>query len=279
MKKYALGRGLDALLPEETWQSQVREIPIQEIDLNPDQPRKDYDREALQQLADSMKEMGVLQPILVKQEKGRYRIIAGERRFRAARLAGLHSLPCIEKDFSLEETMLAALIENLQREDLNPMDEAAAIRAIMDRLNLTQEQAAQRLGKSRPALANTLRLLSLPDEVADMVRLGQLSEGHARVLAGLRDSDRQLALARRCVSEGLSVRALEALSAESRPRSKPTRPKAQVPELYDFAERLHRATGVRAQITGDLHKGRLIFSYRSYQELEALYEALGQVLE
>jgi len=277
MKKNALGRGLDALLPQADWQGTVQEIDVDRIELNPDQPRKEFDQESLQQLADSIREVGLLQPILVTEERGRYRIVAGERRYRAARLAGLRALPAIEKQFSAEEIMLAALVENLQREDLNPMESAAAIRRLMDLGSLTQEEAARQLGKSRPAVANLLRLLTLPATVQELVRAGDLSEGHARVLAGVKGAARQEMLARQAVAQGLSVRALELLTRkpESSARSLPPLP---APELRDFAERLQRATGVRAQITGDLKRGKVTLTYRSAQELESLYQALEQVL-
>ena len=277
MKKNALGRGLDALLPQADWQGTVQEIDVDRIELNPDQPRKEFDQESLQQLADSIREVGLLQPILVTEERGRYRIVAGERRYRAARLAGLRALPAIEKQFSAEEIMLAALVENLQREDLNPMESAAAIRRLMDLGGLTQEEAARQLGKSRPAVANLLRLLTLPATVQELVRAGDLSEGHARVLAGVKGAARQEMLARQAVAQGLSVRALELLTRkpESSARSLPPLP---APELRDFAERLQRATGVRAQITGDLKRGKVTLTYRSAQELESLYQALEQVL-
>ncbi len=277
MKKNALGRGLDALLPQADWQGTVQEIDVDRIELNPDQPRKEFDQESLQQLADSIREVGLLQPILVTEERGRYRIVAGERRYRAARLAGLRAVPAIEKQFSAEEIMLAALVENLQREDLNPMESAAAIRRLMDLGGLTQEEAARQLGKSRPAVANLLRLLTLPATVQELVRAGDLSEGHARVLAGVKGAARQEMLARQAVAQGLSVRALEILTRkpESITRSLPPLP---APELRDFAERLQRATGVRAQITGDLKRGKVTFTYRSAQELESLYQALEQVL-
>ena len=186
-------------------------------------------------------------------------------------------VPCIEKDFEQEEMLLAALIENLQREDLNPMEEAEAIRSIMDRLKLKQEEAARRLGKSRSALANTLRLLSLPEEVADLIREGQLSEGHARALAGLKSRQKQIALALQAVHQGLSVRTLEALvKAEDAP--KPVRrPAILPPELQDFAERLRRNTGMRAKIQGDMQQGTITLKYRSYEELEAFYEAMRRI--
>ena len=158
MKKMGLGRGLDALLPETEDQNAVHMIAVTELDRNPHQPRREFDESALQALADSIREAGVLQPLLVVEEGGRYRIVAGERRFRAARIAGLDAVPCIVRDFSPQEQMEAALIENIQREDLNPIEEAAAVRQLMDACGYTQEKAAARLGKSRPAVANLLRL-------------------------------------------------------------------------------------------------------------------------
>lgn len=277
MKKNVLGRGLDALLPQEQWEGAQREIPVTLIDLNPDQPRRTFDPQALQELADSIREMGLLQPIVVRPMGGRYQIVAGERRYRAARLAGLTALPCIEKAFTNEEVRLAALIENLQRQDLNPMEQAVAIRSLMDTASLTQEEAARRLGKSRSALANTLRLLTLPDSVQQLVRDGALSEGHARVLAGIKGEVEQLRLAQVAIAQGLSVRALELLSTQ-RSKGRAAPPPRLAPELQDLADRLHRATGVRTQITGDLQKGKITLNYKTPEELQSLYDALEQVL-
>lgn len=279
MKKNALGRGLDALMPQVDEQIAGQDVDINLLDINPGQPRKAFDKESLEQLADSIREVGLLQPILVQRVEGRYRIIAGERRYRACRLAGLKRVPIVEREMSNEEGMLAALIENLQREDLNPMEEAAAIRQLMDTAGLTQEEAARRLGKSRPAVANTLRLLTLPARLQKLVIEGSLSEGHARVLAGVKSAALQEQLARRAIAEGLSVRAFEALckkAGEATPE-KPV-PKRLAPELDDFARRLQRLTGVRASIKGDLNRGRLTLSYGSAEELDSLYRALEQVL-
>lgn len=279
MKKNALGRGLDVLLPQLDDQIGTQEVDINLLDINPGQPRKAFDKEALEQLADSIRELGLLQPILVQREQGRYRIIAGERRYRACRLAGLKRVPIVERDMSTEESMLAALIENLQREDLNPMEEATAIRHLMDATGLTQEEAAKRLGKSRPALANTLRLLTLPPKLQKLVMDRQLSEGHARVLAGVKGAALQEQLAQRAIAEGLSVRAFEALCKKAQ-EEVPQRPQKDrlAPELDDFARRLQRLTGVRANITGTLKRGKLTLSYKSAEELDSLYRALEQIL-
>lgn len=276
MKKTGLGRGLDALLPEDNdLQNTVSMIAITELDRNPEQPRREFDEEALQALAESMKEAGVLQPLLVIERGGRYQIVAGERRFRAARLAGLTSVPCIVRDFTPQEQMEAALIENIQREDLNAIEEAAAVRQLMDRCGYTQEKAAKRLGKSRPAVANLLRLLSLPETVKAQVTVGKLSAGHARVLAGLEDEKLQLALAERTVQEGLSVRALEKLAAQPAPmpRAKPE-PRPLPLELQDMESRLRDAFGVRTQIRGNRKHGKIILQYYNEDELERLYQCM-----
>ena len=276
MKKTGLGRGLDALLPEDNdLQNTISMIAITELDRNPEQPRREFDEEALQALAESMKEAGVLQPLLVIERGGRYQIVAGERRFRAARLAGLTSVPCIVRDFTPQEQMEAALIENIQREDLNAIEEAAAVRQLMDRCGYTQEKAAKRLGKSRPAVANLLRLLSLPETVKAQVTAGKLSAGHARVLAGLEDEKLQLALAERTVQEGLSVRALEKLAAQPAPmpRAKPE-PRPLPLELQDMESRLRDAFGVRTQIRGNRKHGKIILQYYNEDELERLYQCM-----
>lgn len=277
MKKSALGRGLDALLPEiDISGGQVSDILITDIDPNPEQPRRAFSEEALKELADSIRELGVLQPILVQQKKGRYQIIAGERRFRAARLAGHQRIPCIVRDFSEEEKMEAALIENLQREDLNPMEEAQAVRSLMDKCGYTQEKAAQRLGRSRPAVANLLRLLTLPEDVKGLILAGKLTEGHGRVLAGVEGVARKRELAEKALRQSLSVRQLEQLAA-----AKPFKPKPLVrpqPEFRAFEENLLRAFGARTRIQGDLESGKIIISYKNRTELDAIYEAVEKLI-
>lgn len=279
MKKMGLGRGLDALLPQTgDTQSLVSMIDITELDRNPDQPRRDFDEAALQSLAESMKEAGVLQPLLVVENNGRYRIVAGERRFRAARMAGLAQVPCIVRDFTPEEQMEAALIENIQREDLNPMEEAAAVRQLMDACHYTQEQAAKRLGKSRPAVANLVRLLSLPEVVQLHVQEGRLSAGHARVLAGLNDEKQIVALAELAIRENMSVRELEKLAA------KPFVPKMEKPaprplplELQDMENRLRDVMGVRTVVRGNRKHGKIILQYTNEDELERIYLCMEQL--
>ncbi|MBQ9265099.1 MAG: ParB/RepB/Spo0J family partition protein [Clostridia bacterium] len=281
MKKMGLGRGLDALLPETNdTENLVSMIDITELDRNPDQPRREFDEGALQALAESMKEAGVLQPLLVVEKNGRYRIVAGERRFRAARMAGLAQVPCIVRDFTEEEQMEAALIENIQREDLNPMEEAAAIRQLMDACQYTQEQTAKRLGKSRPAVANLLRLLSLPQQVQEYVKEGKLSAGHARVLAGLENTQQQIALAEQAIREGLSVRAVEKLAAKPfvPTPDRPT-PRPLPLELQDMENRMRDVMGVRTIVKGNRKHGRIILQYYNEDELERIYQCMEQLEE
>ena len=280
-KKMGLGRGLDALLPEiEEQDASIREISVTEIDRNPQQPRRTFDEEALKSLSDSIKQSGVLTPLLVVQDGRRYRLVAGERRLRASLMAGLQTVPCVVRDFTRQQEMEAALVENLQREDLNPIEEAQGIRALMEQCGYTQEQAAERLGKSRPAVANSLRLLSLEDEITDAVRTGALSAGHARVLAGIRDKEERKALFRKALNEHLSVRQLEMLAADLAAGvkfapSKKKAPKTLSLELKDMQERLRSVIGVKnVTIQGGEKRGKVVLNYRSAEELELIYAAL-----
>ena len=286
-KKKGLGRGLDALLPEadELLPNVVQEIPVGDIDPNTEQPRRSFPEEAMTQLSASVKEQGILQPLLVvEQPGGRYRIVAGERRWRAARQAGLATVPCMVRDMDMIRQMEVSLIENLQREDLNPMEEAAAIRALMQQCGYTQETVAARLSKSRPVIANLLRLLTLPKEVAQMVREGQLSAGHARVLAGLDREEGKIALARETLAKGYSVRQLEQLAALRREaeshgqaahKVKNARPLP--PELKELEGRVRETLGMRATLSGNAKKGKIVLQYYSQEELERLYEVLEKL--
>ena len=280
-KTHGLGRGLDSLFSDvEQWESDgLREIPIGELDINPDQPRKSFDEESLEQLSENIRDQGVLQPLIVSPaSNGRYRIIAGERRYRASRLAGLEKVPCIVKDLDIVRQMEIALIENLQREDLNPIDAARGIRALMQQCGYTQDKVAARVGKSRPAVANLLRMLNLPEEITDMVREGQLSAGHARVLAGLADREDQISLGQKAASEGLNVRQLEEMASRMKtPGRKRSEKKPLEPELAELQERLLEKIGMKATLTGTAKKGKIILQYGSMDELDRLSELLDQL--
>ena len=279
--QHGLGRGLEALLSQtELPPAGSSEISIGDIDPNPDQPRRSFDRESISSLAASIREQGVLQPVLVVDTgDGRYRLVAGERRWRAAREAGLETVPAIVRDLSAEQQREIALIENLQREDLNPIEAAQGVRALMESCGYTQEQAAERLGKSRPAVANLLRLLTLPQDVRELVGDGTLSAGHARVLAGIADPERQRALAQLVIDRGLSVRELEEL-ARTQPEQKPkAAPKTRSlpPELKELEDRFRLTMGVKATLTGSEKKGKIVLQYSSREELEQLYEQLNRL--
>lgn len=284
-KTRGLGRGLDVLLPEteENLTGGGQEIAIGDIDPNPDQPRRVFQEESIAQLAQSIRDQGVLQPILVAPHgAGRYRIVAGERRWRAARAAGLESVPCIVRDMDVIQQMEIALIENLQREDLNPIETAQGIRSLMQQCGYTQEAVANRLCKSRPVVANLLRLLTLPEDVIELVRQGTLSAGHARVLAGLEDEETKLSLAKQTIQNGWSVRQLEAAAAALKqgetvaPKAQP-KPKALPAELSEFETRMRETLGLRATLTGNAKKGKIVLQYYSQEELERLNELLMQL--
>lgn len=281
-KSHGLGRGLDALLPEadESLSGGVQEIAIGDIDPNPDQPRRVFQEESIAQLAQSIREQGVLQPILVTPEDGgRYRIVAGERRWRASRAAGLDAVPCLVRDLDVIQQMEIALVENLQREDLNPIEAARGIRSLMQQCGYTQEAVANRLSKSRPAVANLLRLLTLPEEVMALVEKGALSAGHARVLAGMEDDAAKLALARETVDKGYSVRQLEALAASRKVEPKKPAParRALPAELSELESRVRETLGVRATLSGTAKKGKIVLQYYSREELEHLNDLLSRL--
>ena len=277
MKK-GLGRGLDALLGDYTQPTPegVQELDIHLIDTNAGQPRKEFDQEKLLELADSIRQHGVVQPIILRQKGERYVIVAGERRFRAARLAGLEKVPAIVKDLDEAQVMEVALIENLQREDLNPIEEAAAIRFLMQQHDLTQEEVSKRLSKSRPAIANSLRLLTLPEPVQAYLRNGKLQAGHARALAGLQDPEAQAVLADKIVGEGLSVRAAESLAREQgqKPPRQKKEPPATDPDLAAAEASLREWLGTKVSIQGSSQRGRIIIEYYNAELLQGIYDLL-----
>lgn len=213
LKKSGLGRGLDSLFADNSvdeTSSVANKLRIMEIEPNRDQPRKDFDEKALSELAQSIEQHGVLQPLVVRPlTNGSYQLVAGERRWRAARIAGLTEVPVVIKELTDDEVIEIAMIENLQREDLNPLEEALGYRFMMDELKITQEQAAEKVGKSRPVVANALRLLKLPEEVQDMIKNNLISSGHARALLGFENEELVIQNAKRIVKEDLSVREVE----------------------------------------------------------------------
>lgn len=269
--KRGLGKGLAALLPG--GEAQVQELRVEEVRPAPGQPRQRIPEDSLVELAQSIRAHGVLQPILVRPVSGGYELVAGERRWRAARLAGLETIPALVKDLSEAERLEMALVENLQREDLNPLEEAAGYRQLMERFGYTQEQVAERVGKSRSHIANTLRLLGLASRIQEMVRSGLLSAGHARALLGLRDEKLQVAVAESLVRRGASVREAEEL-VRRRTRARETRHKSEGSWGEEWENRLRLRLGTKVSIRGDERRGRIEIEYYTREDLERLLELL-----
>ena len=286
MKKTGLGRGLDALFTnddilEETEKSgDISKILINDIDPNPQQPRRDFDDELLNELTQSIKEHGILQPILLTKRGNRYIIAAGERRWRASRLAGLNEIPAFIRNFSDEQLTAVALVENLQRDDLNPIEEAEGISSFMKRFDLTQQQVADKLSKSRSAVANTLRLLKLSDFVRKMVAKNNLSAGHARCLLVIDDENAQIALANRILDEDLTVRQVEVLVKSGELNKKFQRGKGELlmsAEMEEFQDMLMRFFDSKVDITGGTDKGRITIHYSTKNSLERVYDYIKEL--
>lgn len=277
-KAKGLGRGLEALFGEEQQpENQPVGIRLSEIEPNPRQPRRDFDAEALAELAESIRENGVITPITLRKTGDTYQIIAGERRWRAARMAGLHEVPAMVLDVDEDTAYALALIENLQREDLNPMEEAEGYRRLTQELGLTQDQAAQRVGISRPAVANALRLLALPEPVARMLRDRQLSAGHARALLPLEDPARMEQAARLVMDEQLSVRQTEALVKRMLHQPKDPQPRSRDIYVADLERVMASVTGHKVTIQPGPKKGRVVIEYYGNDDLEAVCEALKHI--
>ena len=280
IKQRGLGRGLGALIDdfsENDAAQAVTTLPLQRIEPNPNQPRKRFDEVELQALADSIAQHGLLQPLAVRDMgNGYYQIIAGERRWRACRLAGLSEVPVTVVEADDRTVMELALVENLQREDLNPMEEAEGYRVLLEEYGLTQEQAAQQVGKSRSAVANALRLLTLSDEVRALVESGELTAGHARALLTLPNGRLQKAAAQKILALRLSVRQAEAMckrmSAEEKPKEEPE-PLA-VDYIAECEKHLTRRLGRRVHIVNGKRKGRVELDFYGDDDLQKLYEAL-----
>ncbi len=294
MAKRRLGKGIDALiqgqeLDEETQRTAVVEVPVEQLRANPEQPRKQFSEEHLSELTESVRERGVIQPILAEEaDDGTYLIIAGERRFRAAQRAGLSSVPVLPRRFSHEEKLEIALIENLQREDLNPIDEAEAYRSLMESASLTQDELARRLGLNRSTVANALRLLRLPEDLKAEIAEGRLSAGHARAILAVDNEDGRTRLARRIKAEALSVRQAEELagrlsSAAGKRRGSRTggsgatgttggdaTTQRKSPELRELEEKLLDTLGTKVIVKGSHSKGRIEIEYYSLDDLERI---------
>ena len=279
MKRRALGKGLESLLPARPAAATAGgliELEVDRIVPNPSQPRERFDQSELEDLAESIRGAGLLQPVLVKQAGPGYELIAGERRWRAAKLAGLGRIPALVQSADEERSLELALIENIQREQLNPIEEARAFAILIDHHGLTQEDVATKLGRKRPTIANTMRLLKLPEAVQDMIRANTLTSGHAKALLSLDgDSDQVLRAAMQMAEAGVSVRAAEEAARGGRTKE-PRQPDGdQVdPNVRDAEIRLQRALGTKVRIKARGGKGRIEIEFFSEEELERLFEIL-----
>lgn len=274
MSKKGLGRGLQALLSDELSDNpSIKEIPISDIEPNPDQPRREFDTQALNDLADSLREYGLLQPVLVRPVGERYCIIAGERRLRAAKIAGFSKIECIVQLCSDQEMAERALVENIQRADLSPLEEGMAYSRLIEDYGLTQELVAQRVGKARATVANLLRVILLPEIVLELLRDEKISLGHAKVLLGIKDTSLQVLTAQKAAKEQLSVRETEDLInrlTEKAEKVKPAREYSQL--LHNVEERLQTNFQTKVLLKGDSKRGKIEIQYFSEEELNRLLE-------
>ena len=284
MIKKGLGRGLDSLFGEYNENNENNKInnegtvniAISLLDRNENQPRKNFDEKSLNELADSIRTYGVIQPLVVTKRGNRYLIVAGERRFRAAKLAGLKELPVVVKEMNDQEVREIALVENLQRENLNPIESARAIKELIEKHNLTQEQIADKIGKSRPLIANTLRLLTLCPEVVKLVENGKLSAGHARTLVVIENADVQQKVAELVIKGNLSVRETEKYVKEIlNPKVVNKKPKKeQSLEICDFTRKMQEKLNTKVTILGNDKKGRIIIDYFNANDLQKIYDII-----
>lgn len=278
-----LGKGLSALLgdfaEETTEKSAYQQLPIHKVEPNAGQPRQDFDEEALAELAESIREHGVIQPLTVRAlPSGYYQIIAGERRWRAARIAGLDTVPAVVIEADDKKAMELALIENLQRQDLNPVEEALGYRSLMEDYGMTQEEASRRVGKSRPAVANALRLLALPEKVLNMLREGKLTPGHARAILSLKTEKLQLTAAQKITALDLSVRQAEQLC---KTLGKEKKPAPEQPLAVDYVaeceKQLSKRLGRGVKIINGKRKGRFELEFYGQEDLQVLLDALMKI--
>ena len=279
-KMTGLGKGLDALFGSSPMEMQndekeeiesnenLKTLKITEVEPNREQPRKNFNQESLEELAESIKTYGVIQPIVVSKRDGYYGIVAGERRWRAAKIAGLEEIPAIIRDDDEQTNKEIALIENIQREDLNPFEKALGIRRLMDKYGLTQEQVSKKLGKSRSSISNTVRVLYLAPDVLELVKQGKLTEGHCKALAGIEDADRQYAAALRMIDRGESVRQAESKNRITK-NEKKIDPKYRY--LYeDIEDRFQGFFGTKVKLDQGKRKGRIIIEYHNNEDLERM---------
>lgn len=288
-ERKGLGKGLGALFEDvnidsteiegsEANKEDINFIEIDEIAPNESQPRKTFNKEKLEELARSIKTHGVIQPIVVRKQGSHYEVVAGERRWRAARIAGLSEVPCIVRELTDEQNMLVAIIENVQREDLNPIEEARGIRAMIEDYELTQDEVAKAVSKSRPYITNALRMLKLPDAVLDMVSAGKLSAGHARAILSAKEEE-QTEIAKHVETKGLSVREAEKLSKKglSFDRKKPGKHPTKNAAVKQIESELSSALGTKVNLSQNGNKGKIEIEYYSREELEGLVEALRAI--
>ena len=288
-ERKGLGKGLGALFEDvnidsteiegsEVNKEDINFIEIDEIAPNESQPRKTFNKEKLEELARSIKTHGVIQPIVVRKQGSHYEVVAGERRWRAARIAGLSEVPCIVRELTDEQNMLVAIIENVQREDLNPIEEARGIRAMIEDYELTQDEVAKAVSKSRPYITNALRMLKLPDAVLDMVSAGKLSAGHARAILSAKEEE-QTEIAKHVETKGLSVREAEKLSKKglSFDRKKPGKHPTKNAAVKQIESELSSALGTKVNLSQNGNKGKIEIEYYSREELEGLIEALRAI--
>ncbi len=279
MAKKGLGKGLDALFQEDTHDNEVREVKITEVMPNKDQPRKNFDEDKLLALSESIKERGIIQPIIVTKNGEFYTIVAGERRWRAAKRAGIKKIPVIVRDYDELTIKEVALIENLQRENLNPIEEALGYRTLMDEHNLTQEEISVKLGKSRSAIANSVRLLTLDDTIKEKLVAGEITEGHARCALSLPDGVVREFLVNRIIEDGLNVRQAELLAKDllktAPKKSKKTPSAAYKIELERISKSLEQYLGTKVKLSGTAKKGKIEIEYYGNEDLERLLDLIN----
>ncbi len=277
MAKKGLGKGLEALIDLENVQEieneTTNEIDINLIDINKNQPRKNFDKDKLEELARSIGEVGIIQPLVVIKKKNRYEIVAGERRYRAARLAGLKKVPVIVRELSKQEHLELSIIENIQREDLNPIEEAKAYDALMKNHSLKQEEIAQILGKSRSAVTNALRLLNLPDFIQVSIAEGSITAGHARALLSVEDPEIQKSIHEKIIKEELSVREAERICNNLKKKEDKV-PKTKDEEITFAEQKFSDKINSKVSIKGNLDKGKLVIEYYSKEQLMEIFDML-----